>query len=83
MTRGDRSSRQLGTAGLWPRRPLAGILELMTPPTSSDPASAAPLRLDTTGQFIGGPVVAPHDNRATDVPFLRRCVSMMERVGAN
>jgi hypothetical protein len=55
----------------------------MTPSPEPGHHDVAPLRLDTTGQFIGGPLVGPHDNRATDRSFMRRCLAMFARVGAN
>jgi hypothetical protein len=39
-----------------------------------------PLQLDATGQYIGGPMVGPHDNKLAAPPLLRRHVEELKRV---
>jgi hypothetical protein len=37
----------------------------------------APLRLDATGQYLGGPIVGPHDNAEPVAAVVRRCVAQL------
>ena len=37
----------------------------------------APLRLDSTGQYVGGPIVGPHDNAQPVDPVVRRCIAQL------
>jgi hypothetical protein len=45
--------------------------------------SASPLRLDTTGQYLGGPLVGPHDNMRPTKAELRRHVDALLRVAGH
>ena len=47
------------------------------------PTITAPLRLDTTGQYLGGPLVGPHDNRRPTKPELRRHMAELLRVAGH
>ena len=38
---------------------------------------ATPLRLDTTGQHLGGPMVGPHDNSKPVAATVRTCVTQL------
>ena len=38
------------------------------------------LRLDTTGQYLGGPLAGPHDNRIAVMDELLRQVAALDRV---
>jgi hypothetical protein len=38
---------------------------------------ATPLRLDPTGQYVGGPMVGPHDNAKPMSATLRRCLAQL------
>ena len=42
--------------------------------------TGSPLRLDTTGQFLGGPLVGPHDNVQPAEAELRRQMDAFLRV---
>ena len=44
------------------------------------PQITAPLRLDSTGQYLGGPLVGAHDNRKPAAPELRRQLAQLLRV---
>jgi hypothetical protein len=43
-------------------------------------AATTPLRLDTTGQHLGGPLLGPHDNRTPDDRALRRATAALRLV---
>ena len=47
------------------------------------PLTSAPLRLDSTGQYLGGPLVGPHDNRRPAGPELRRHLVQLMRVAGH
>jgi hypothetical protein len=47
------------------------------------PQTTAPLRLDSTGQYLGGPLVGPHDNRKATAPELRRHLDQLLRVAGH
>ena len=47
------------------------------------PQITAPLRLDSTGQYLGGPLVGPHDNRKPAAPELRRHMDQLLRVAGH
>jgi hypothetical protein len=53
----------------------------------SDPArmipAASPLRLDTTGQYLGGPLVGAHDNARPTKAELRRHMEALMRVAGH
>jgi hypothetical protein len=38
------------------------------------------LKLDATGQYLGGPVLGPHDNKLAAPQLLRRHVEELRRV---
>ena len=44
------------------------------------PQTTSPLRLDSTGQYLGGPLVGAHDNRKPTAPELRRHMAQLLRV---
>jgi len=50
---------------------------------SAMPQITAPLRLDSTGQYLGGPLVGPHDNRKATAPELRRHLDQLLRVAGH
>ncbi len=41
------------------------------------------LMLDTTGEFLGGPILGAHDNSCADGPLLALCMDCLELVGCN
>jgi hypothetical protein len=41
---------------------------------------AAPLKLDATGQYLGGPVLGPHDNRLAVPRLLKTHEAELKRV---
>ena len=45
--------------------------------------SASPLRLDTTGQYLGGTLVGPHDNTRPTKAELRRHMEALLRVAGH
>jgi hypothetical protein len=47
------------------------------------PQITAPLRLDSTGQYLGGPLVGPHDNSAPTAAELRRHTAELRRVAGH
>lgn len=44
---------------------------------------STPLRLDTTGQFLGGPLVGAHDNTRPSRPELSRHIAQLLRVAGH
>jgi hypothetical protein len=44
---------------------------------------SAPLRLDTTGQFLGGPLVGSHDNSRPSRPELSRHMAQLLRIAGH
>lgn len=42
---------------------------------------AIALILDSTGQYVGGPVVGPHDNARPIDLMVRRCLAQLALVG--
>jgi hypothetical protein len=44
---------------------------------------STPLRLDTTGQFLGGPLVGVHDNSRPSRPELSRQMAQLLRVAGH
>ena len=69
--------RSLGVDGLGAR-----LSPRYPPPDMEDPVTpvAAPLRLDSTGQHLGGPMVGPHDNAKPVDAVVRRCVAQLTLV---
>jgi hypothetical protein len=48
-----------------------------------DPSVRAPLRLDTSGRFLGGPLVPPMPAGGVDRRWLLRCVAQLDRVSGH
>jgi hypothetical protein len=42
-----------------------------------------PLRLDTTGQHLGGPLVPAARAAATDPLWVKRCVAQLDRIAGH
>jgi hypothetical protein len=41
------------------------------------------LKLDPTGQYLGGPPMAPHTNERPDAALVARCVAALELVSGH